>query len=94
MESLLSGLALDNAPHGIRVNAVCPSWVITPMLKTEFTKLPDLSERIKAAVPLGRVAQPEEVADVIMFLCGPGSSYVNGAGIAIDGGLTVKLAAQ
>ena len=67
---------------------------MTPMLKTEFTKLPDLNERIKAAVPLGRVAQPEEVADVIMFLCGPGSSYVNGAGIAIDGGLTVKLAAQ
>ena len=61
------------------------------MLQTEFKKLPDLQERIKRTVPLGRVALPEEVADVVLFLCGSGGSYINGEGVVIDGGTITKI---
>ena len=64
---------------------------MTPMLQTEFRKLPDLKERIKKTVPLGMVAQPEEVADALLFLCSPRSSYINGAGLVVGGGTIIKI---
>ena len=57
----------------------------------EFEKMPQMRDMIKAAVPLGRMAQPEEVGDVIRFLCSPEASYINGAGLLIDGGVTLTI---
>ncbi|KAI0116550.1 hypothetical protein GGR51DRAFT_546056 [Nemania sp. FL0031] len=67
--------ALDNAQHGIRVNCVCPSWVDTPMVKRAMEQVKGLNEMVKRAVPFGRIADPAEVADVVIFLCSPRSSY-------------------
>ncbi|EPE37166.1 NAD(P)-binding Rossmann-fold containing protein [Glarea lozoyensis ATCC 20868] len=81
--------AFDNAKHEIRVNAVCPTWVETPMLDRGLKRWPALGESIKTKTPLGRAADPEEVANVVVYLCSPSSSYINGTGIMIDSGMSV-----
>ena len=61
------------------------------MLEDEIRRNPAVPDAIKAACPFGRVAEPEEVADVITFLCSPGASYVTGTGLIVDAGLTLTL---
>ena len=78
-------LAREVGSRGITVNAVCPGFVETRM--TAATK-PEQRERIVQMTPAGRFGTPEEVAAVIAFLAGPEASYVNGAVIAVDGGLS------
>ncbi len=78
-------VAIEQAKHGIRVNAVAPGPVDTPML----ADVPDrVREQWLAAIPLGRLARPEEVAAVIGFLASDDASYVTGHVIAVDGGAT------
>ncbi len=73
-------------PKGIRVNAVAPGFVDTPILAT----IPDkVLQHMKAQVPLGRLAQPEEIANVYAFLASDEASYINGAVIEVSGGMTV-----
>ncbi|KAF4157485.1 hypothetical protein CNMCM6936_005060 [Aspergillus lentulus] len=83
--------ALDNAPHGIRVNAVCPSWVETPMIDKAFAGNPEIRLALSASIPAGRLARPEEVSNVVLFLSGPKSSYVTGVGWLVDGGTTLQM---
>ncbi|KAL8654372.1 MAG: hypothetical protein Q9210_001532 [Variospora velana] len=83
--------AIDNVKNRIRVNAVCPSWVDTPMVQASLERIPPLAGIIKAASPLGRAAEPEEVADYIVFLCSPSASYINGTGLIVDAGLTLTM---
>ncbi|XP_077552714.1 (3R)-3-hydroxyacyl-CoA dehydrogenase-like [Haemaphysalis longicornis] len=80
---LTKNVALDVADSGIRCNAVLPGYTITPLsacLKDEEVRA------ITAGIPLGRGAQPREVAEVVVFLCGPESSYVTGAAVEVSGG--------
>lgn len=82
-------LAVEWAPDGIRVNAVGPGYVRTALTDTLVAegKLDDAL--IKARTPLGRFADPEEIAEAIHFLSTPASSYVNGHLLMVDGGMTV-----
>ncbi|OJJ80749.1 SDR family NAD(P)-dependent oxidoreductase [Aspergillus glaucus CBS 516.65] len=81
--------ALDNAPHGIRVNCVCPSWVDTPMIQRAIESGLELDQLIKTVVPMGRIATPDEVADAVVFLSSSRSSYFTGCGFIMDGGTTL-----
>jgi NAD(P)-dependent dehydrogenase (short-subunit alcohol dehydrogenase family) len=96
--SLVRAMAVDHAADGIRVNAVCPGSVDTPMLRTsaaEFGGGRSTDEVVAEwgrSHPLGRVATPAEVADVIHFLTSPAAAFVTGADVKVDGGLTAGLA--
>ncbi|KAI0179463.1 NAD(P)-binding protein [Hypoxylon sp. FL1284] len=82
-------IAIDCAKDHIRVNAVCPSWVDTPMMQASLQRVPQLGQIIQSVSPLGRAATVEEVADYIVFLCSPSATYINGTGLCIDAGITV-----
>ncbi|RAK71701.1 NAD(P)-binding protein [Aspergillus fijiensis CBS 313.89] len=72
---LTRNAALDNAKYGIRVNCLCPSWVDTPMVDRAVKDNPDLVALIAQSVPMGRIAQVDEITDLILFLCSPRASY-------------------
>ncbi|XP_037291982.2 (3R)-3-hydroxyacyl-CoA dehydrogenase-like [Rhipicephalus microplus] len=81
--SLTKSVAQELAPHGIRCNAVLPSLTQTPMIDT----LPEESHKtFFALAPMRRVGQPEEIAQAVLFLCSPQSSYMTGASLEVTGG--------
>ena len=84
---LAKSIAVDYAAAGIRSNAVCPGMVQTPMTQWRLDN-PDLRAAVEARIPLGRVAQPDEIADAIAVLASDRLSYVTGAAFVIDGGWT------
>lgn len=93
---LMKSLALRYAPENIRVNAVCPAPIDTPML-LDFMLRPDTqgdreenTKRMKQNIPLGRVGKPEEVAKAALFLCSDDSSFITGVALPVDGGYTAK----
>jgi len=79
--------AIDHAREGVRINAVCPGPVDTPLI-AGINQLQGIRETWDETVPLGRFARPEEIAAVVAFLASDDASYVIGAAIAVDGGLT------
>jgi glucose 1-dehydrogenase len=92
--SMLSRLlAAEWGPHGVRSNAIHPGLVHTPMTQANYSNQSVASARAKA-IPLGRIAQPEDIARVVLFLASPLASYVNGAQILVDGGLANNLIMQ
>lgn len=85
-------LALEAAPHGVRVNALCPGPVETPMLLAEFETGKDPQGERRGAeltIPLGRLGKPEEIAEVAVFLVSDRASFVHGAAWLVDGGKTI-----
>jgi NAD(P)-dependent dehydrogenase (short-subunit alcohol dehydrogenase family) len=82
---LTRSLAVGLAADGIRVNAVCPGLVDTPMTKGAIDD-PESRARVAAEAPLGRIAQPQEIASVVRFLLSDEASYVTGAELVVDGG--------
>ena len=81
-------LAVQFARQGVRVNALCPGPVETPMLMRLFESDPAAYERRRVHLPMGRLARAGEIAQAALFLAGEESSYVNGATFLVDGGLT------
>ena len=88
VHNLTRALALDHAQDGIRINAVCPGEVRTPMLQSERneTVTQELLDRIAATVPMGRLADPVEIARVVCFLAGDQASYMTGTMVSVDAG--------
>lgn len=88
VHNLTRALAIEHAAGGIRINAVCPGEVDTPMLRSERTDpvTSDLLKGIAATVPMGRLAQPAEIAEVVAFLASDRSSYMTGALVSVDAG--------
>ncbi len=92
--SLTQCLGRDHASQNIRVNAVCPNEVNTPMLRTGFSIRglnPDQAiSELNHSVPLGRIAEPEDIADVILFLASDQARYICGALVEVNGGKPVS----
>jgi NAD(P)-dependent dehydrogenase (short-subunit alcohol dehydrogenase family) len=85
---LTRSAALEYAAKGIRINAVCPGTIETPMVAEMLAKEPDAMKEIMRDQPIGRLGRPEEIASAVLWLCSPGASFVIGHALAVDGGFT------
>src|SRR5262244_438520 len=81
--------AIEYAARGIRVNCVCPGAIDTPLLRPSLS-LPGFAEGTLAAIPMRRLGRPEEMANVVLFLASDLASYMTGAAVVADGGLTAQ----
>src|SRR5258708_8441792 len=85
---LTRSAALEYAPRGIRINAVCPGTIETPMVADMLERQADAMKEIMRDQPIGRLGRPEEIASAVLWLCSPGASFVIGHALAVDGGYT------
>jgi NAD(P)-dependent dehydrogenase (short-subunit alcohol dehydrogenase family) len=88
---VMRSLAQRFATEGFRVNAVCPGAVATPMLEPAFA-LPGFREQIEGRTPLGRISTPDEIARPVRFLLSSEASFITGAHLTVDGGMTAVTA--
>ncbi len=88
--ALSRAVALEYAPFHIRVNYLCPGWVETALTK-RFTSNPFIAKALLQQTPMGRFGLPEEIAKAALFLASDEASYITGAGLNVDGGMSVTL---
>lgn len=81
---------IEYARAGIRINAVCPGVVDTPLVAAMIADLPRVAQALDRAEPIGRKARPEEIAEAAVWLCSERASFVTGASISVDGALTAQ----
>ena len=86
VNGLTKTAALEYAKVGIRVNAVCPGAIRTPMFERGVRDNPGMEEQIVAVEPIGRMAAPAEVGEAVVWLCSDAASFVTGLPMAVDGG--------
>jgi NAD(P)-dependent dehydrogenase (short-subunit alcohol dehydrogenase family) len=82
--------ALEYATSGIRVNAVCPGYIHTPLIEEALTSNPALEAQIVARHPVGRMGEPEEIAEAVVWLCSDAASFVTGHTMTVDGGYVAQ----
>ena len=87
---LTKSAGLEYATKGIRINAVCPGIIATPMVSGMLETQPDTMAALMKEVPMGRLGRAEEIADAVLWLCSPASSFVIGHALPVDGGYTVR----
>lgn len=87
---LTKSAALEYAARGIRINAVCPGTIETPMVAGMMATQEEAMKEILKDMPIGRMGRPEEVAATVLWLCSPAASFIIGQAIAVDGGYTVR----
>lgn len=88
LAGLTKTAALEHAKEGIRVNALCPGSVRTPMLARALGREPAAEKKLRAAHPMGRFAEPSEIANAALWLCSEQASFVTGHELSVDGGFT------
>ncbi len=89
--NLTRSAAVELGPRGIRVNCVCPGPTLTGLAAPQMAARPGIYDTLRGNVPLKRLAQPAEIASVICFLLSPAASFVHGAVIPVDGGITANV---
>jgi NAD(P)-dependent dehydrogenase (short-subunit alcohol dehydrogenase family) len=91
IEGLTRAMAIDLAPHGVRVNAVAPGLIATEALLTGMPD-EDVQAAVQSHIPGGRFGRPEEISAAVLFAASPEASYLNGAIIPVDAGLGAREA--
>ena len=81
--------AIDYSAKGIRINAVCPGVIRTPMAEELIRRNPDLEKELVRDIPAGRLGKPEEIADAVLWLCSPQASFVDGHALLVDGAFSI-----
>lgn len=89
IEGLTKAMAVELAPKGIRVNAVAPTYIETPLTKPFFEN-PEFRADTLRRIPQGRIGTPREVADAVLFLASPEASLITGTSLLVDGGYTAQ----
>jgi NAD(P)-dependent dehydrogenase (short-subunit alcohol dehydrogenase family) len=89
MEGLTKAMAVELAPENIRVNAIAPTFLETPMTASFFAD-PEFRDWVTSRIPLGRIGRMEEVTGAIVFLASPAASLITGTSLAVDGGWTAR----
>ena len=89
LEGLTKGMALELAEYNIRVNTVCPTFVVTPMTK-KFLKDKKFKKDMLSGIPLGRFAEMSEIASAVVFLASDAASMITGTSLLVDGGWTAR----
>jgi NAD(P)-dependent dehydrogenase (short-subunit alcohol dehydrogenase family) len=87
---LTKSAALEYAQRGIRINAVCPGVIDTPMIHRLTKGIPEVEARYVAVTPMGRMGQAQEVAEAVLWLCSDAASFITGQAVIVDGGLTAQ----
>jgi NAD(P)-dependent dehydrogenase (short-subunit alcohol dehydrogenase family) len=87
---LTKSAALEYASRGIRINAVCPGIIDTPMVAGMLASQAEAMKELMKDVPIGRLGRPEEIAAAVLWLCSPGAGFVIGHALVVDGGYTVR----
>lgn len=87
---LTKAAALENAQQGIRVNAVCPGFIYTPMVEQIFAEQPGREQLMIASHPMSRLGQPNDVAQAVVWLCSTDASFVTGHALPLDGGYVAQ----
>lgn len=87
---LTKSAAIAYAASGIRVNAVCPGYIDTQMIARAFEGRPEVRQMVIAQHPVGRLGTPEEIAEAVLWLCSDAAAFVNGHGLAVDGGYLAR----
>lgn len=90
VNGLTKTAALEYAKQGIRVNAVCPGVIRTPMVERAISANPQMAEFMAAVEPVGRLGKPEEIAEAVVWLCSDAASFVTGLPMVVDGGWTAQ----
>lgn len=90
LEGLTKAMALELAPHGVRVVSVAPTFVETPLYREMAAKRPEFAGWVMDRIPAGRLGKPEEVAAAVVFAASPAASLVTGTSLVVDGGWTAQ----
>ena len=85
---LTKSAALEYAPRGVRINAVCPGTIDTPMVSTMLETQAGALQEIMKEQPIARLGRADEIAAAVLWLCSPGASFVLGVALPVDGGFT------
>ena len=85
---LSRSLVGEYSPHGIRINCICPGTIVTERWKTRFSSDPELESKLTGLYPIRRLGSPEDVANAVLFLASDEASFITGAVLTVDGGLT------